>query len=284
MTYRKNTNFVWTDLSSYDTKASRQFYAGVFGWEMYDAGKMPSDPDDTFGMDAVNYHVATTGDKAVAGIFDMPPFFQKIKMPPFWMSYLAVDNIEQVVARAKTVEGVIVDIEPTPFGDGLMALIRDPNGAGFTCYDGPSIDSKGDGSQYGQMVWNELITSDISAVEHFYRHVLGFDVVADNDFYDDNGSIRVKLINQEGEEVAGIQQVDESTRGNKVYWLSFFSVDSVSEFSQRVTAAGGEIISQTQDSAVFYDNTGACFAVTETGASYNDVRPWHRRFLPAFLH
>lgn len=278
MTYRKNTNFVWTDLSSYDTKASCQFYAKVFGWKTYDMGKMEVDNNDQFGMDAVNYHVATVGDKAVAGIFDMPPFFQKIKMPPFWMSYLAVDNIEEVVARAKSIEGVIVDIEPSPFGEGTMALIRDPNGAGFTCYDGPSIDSKGDGSKYGQMVWNELITSDISAVEHFYRYVLGFEVVADNDFQDGYGSTRVKLVNQDGEEVAGIQQVDESIRGNKVYWVPFFSVDSVNEFSKRVQNFGGEIISQDNDSGVFYDNTGACFAVAETGASYQESTPWYRLF------
>lgn len=278
MTYRKNSNFVWTDLSSYDTSASRKFYADVFGWKSYNMGSMPADADDRFGMDKVTYHIAMQGDNPAAGIFDMPPFFQKIKMPPFWMSYLAVDNINAVVARAKSIEGVIVDVEPTPFGEGTMALIRDPMGAGFTCYDGPSIDSKGDGSEYGRMVWNELITADISAVETFYRHVLGFDVVADDDFSNDNGSIRVKLVNQQGEEVAGIQQVDESLRGEKVYWVPFFSVDALDTFSGRVADADGKVISQAHGSGLFYDNTGAAFGVTETGASYRDVRPWYRKF------
>lgn len=38
--YKKDSNFVWTDLSSYDTSKSRSFYEKVFGWATYDIGKM----------------------------------------------------------------------------------------------------------------------------------------------------------------------------------------------------------------------------------------------------
>lgn len=274
MNFRKNSNFVYTDLSSYDTGASRRFYSDVFGWKIYDMGAMSAEPDDRFGMEQVNYHIAMQGDYTVAGIFDMPPFFQKIKMPPFWMSYVSVGDIHAVVARAKSIEGVIVDVKPSPFGEGIMSLIRDPLGAGFTCYEGPSIDSKGDGSEYGRMVWNELITSSISGVETFYREVLGFDLVPDGDF----DGTRVKLFNQEGEEIAGIQQIDASVRGDKVYWVPFFSVDSLDEFTARVNKAGGQMISEENGTALFYDDKGAAFGVTETGADYADVRPWYRMF------
>ena len=273
MTFRANSNFVYTDLSSYDTAASRRFYSEVFGWKFYDLGKASAEEGDGFDMDQVNYHMATQNNHSAAGIFDMPPFFQKINMPPFWMSYLAVDDIEGLVARAKMVEGTTVDVEPTPFGDGVMALIRDPLGAGFTCYEGPSIDSKSDGSDYGRLVWNELFTSSLAKVEGFYWDVLGLKVVSDNQ----SSGVAAKLINPVGEEIAGIQEVDASTRGDKVYWLPFFSVDAISAFKSRVTAAGGQIISDSKDTAIFYDNTGAAFAVTETGASYNNDRPWYRR-------
>ncbi|MEM7561798.1 MAG: VOC family protein [Pseudomonadota bacterium] len=266
-------------MSSYDVDESRAFYKTVLGWKTHNMGTMEAEPDDRFGMDQVRYHVAMLGGNPAAGIFDMPPFFQKIKMPPFWMSYLAVDDIEGVVARAKAIDGVIVDVEPCPFGDGTMSLIRDPRGAGFTCYDGPSIDSKGDGSEYGRMVWNELITESIPKVEQFYREVIGFDLVRDDEF---EGN-RVKLINQVGEEVAGVQEVDESIRSEKVYWVPFFSVDSIESLTSRVNEAGGEIISQNNfggghDSAICYDNTGAAFGVAETGAEYKDVKPWYRSF------
>lgn len=272
-----DTNFVWTDLSSYDTVASNAFYSAVFGWQMHDMGQMPSGPDDPYGMDQVTYHVATLGDRPAAGIFDMPPFFQKIKMRPFWMSYLAVENLGAIVAAAKAMEGVIVDIEPTPFGDGTMALIRDPLGAGFTCYEGPDINSKGDGGEYGRMVWNELITADIASVEPFYRGVLGLDLIEDSDF---QGS-RVKLLNRWGEEIAGIQAVDSSIRSEKVYWVPFFSVDGLEAFSSKLAKAGGQLLTRTdygaaQDSAICFDNTGAAFGVAETGAKPQEQRPWYR--------
>lgn len=274
---KADSNFVWTDLSSYDTAASRAFYAAVFGWEAHDMGRISAGPADQFGMDRVSYHVATIGSEPAAGIFDMPPFFQKIKMPPFWMSYLAVEDIHAVVATAKTIDGAIVDVEPSPFGTGTMALIRDPLGAGFTCYDGPDINSKGDGSEYGRMVWNELITADISAVEQFYRDVLGLDLITDADF----DGTRAKLVNAKGEEIAAIQELDESIRSEKVYWMPFFSVDVLAAFVLKLEKAGGQVMTRTEhgpslDNALCSDNTGAAFGVTETGAQPYDVPPWYR--------
>lgn len=274
---KSDTDFVWTDLSSYDTAASRTFYKAVFGWQCHDMGRMASAPDDQFGMDQVTYHVATIDDLPSAGIFDMPPFFQKIKMPPFWMSYLAVTDIQGVVAAAKRVDGVIVDVEPTPFGDGMMALVRDPLGAGFTCYEGPDINSKDDGSHDGRMVWNELMTADIAAVAGFYSDVIGLELVNDPDF---DGS-RVKLLNGNGTEIAAIQELDESVRSEKVYWMPFFSVNNLGDFSDTLHAAGGQLLPRTEyggghDSAICYDNTGAAFGVAETGAPPIDVSPWYR--------
>ncbi|MEM9330831.1 MAG: VOC family protein [Pseudomonadota bacterium] len=277
--YRTTSNFVWTDLSSYNTAASIKFYEAVFGWDSHDLGRVSSGSDDHFGMNQVTYHIAVLGDRPAAGIYDMPPFFKKIKMPPFWMSYVSVDGIEALVARARGIKGVSIDVEPTPFGDGMMALIRDPLGAGFTCYEGPSIDVKGDGGEYGRMVWNELITESIPAVEPFYRKVLGFDLKRDAEFFGN----RVTLINLAGEEIAGIQEVDASIRSDKVYWMPFFSVDQVDEFNTRVKAAGGTQISTTDlgsglNSALYFDDKGAAFGVAETGAEYRDVRPWYRKY------
>lgn len=272
--FKQDTNFVWADLSSYDTRKARTFYEKVFRWQTYDMGKMAAEPDDRFGMADVSYYVATQDDQPAAGIFDMPPFFQKIKMPSFWMSYLAVDDIEAVVARAKTIEGSIIDVEPTPFGDGMMALIRDPLGAGFTCYDGPSINAKTDGSIYGRMVWNELITSSIPAVSEFYQKVLGLSLIPDDSF----SGKRVKVLNPEGEEIAGIQEVDEALRSKKVYWVPFFSVDSFAEFNSRVEAAGGQPISGGSfgGSALYYDNQEAGFGAAETGTSPKDASWWSK--------
>ncbi|MEM8923018.1 MAG: VOC family protein [Actinomycetota bacterium] len=278
--YKRDTNFVWTDLSTYDRPAALRFYKRLFGWKAYDLGRGDAGGDDPFGMSEVRYHVATIGPTAIAGIFDMPPFFAAIDMPSFWMSYLSVDHLDDVVERARAIEGAVVDVEPTPFGDGTMALIRDPLGAGFTVYEGPSIDGKGDGGRYGQMVWNELITESIVAVEPFYREVVGVDLVE----VDGHGGARATIVNPSGVEIGAVQEVDESIRSDKVYWLPFFSVDTIAEFEKRLVAAGGRLLSTTDDpaggTAMAYDVGGAAFAVAETGAAPGGgVGSWLMSFL-----
>ena len=99
--HKKDSNFVWAELSSYEPKSTMKFYQELFGWKYYDQGLAKQSPNDQFGMSDVKYNIATLGNEAKSGLFDMPAFFKKIKMPPFWMSYLTVDDIDSVVAKAK---------------------------------------------------------------------------------------------------------------------------------------------------------------------------------------
>ena len=85
----------------------------------------------------------------MAGIFDMPAFFCKIKMPSFWMSYLSVGDIQRMVERASKIEGTVIEVGPTQFYKGQIALLRDPAGAYFTVYGGPEWSKRGDGSKSG---------------------------------------------------------------------------------------------------------------------------------------
>ncbi len=270
MRHKRDSNFVWADLSTYSTTKASSFYTQVFDWNIYDQGKAKALKDDRFDMEEVSYHFASIDKDTIAGIFDMPHFFQKIKMPSFWMSYLSVDNIIEVVNKARSFEGSVIDIEPTPFGQGTMALIRDPLGAGFTVYEGPSIDSKGDGSKLGKMVWNELFTESIEKVSEFYTQVFGFKLVADNNFV----GRRAKVYNLNDQEIAGIQEVKESIRTNKVYWIPFFSVNSIEDFIKTVEKANGEFIANLSNSdsfnnAIMYDDQGAAFGVSEISPQYS---------------
>ena len=57
-------------------------------------------------------------------------------MPSFWMSYIQVDSVEETVRIAEQYDAK-VEIKPQPApGGGVFALIRDPAGAGFTCFEG----------------------------------------------------------------------------------------------------------------------------------------------------
>ena len=78
--------FVWADLSTYAPDKSKSFYESVFNWQFHDVG---------------GYSVAMQGSVEIVGLFEMPEFFQKLKMPHFWMSYIAVDDAVRVSEIAR---------------------------------------------------------------------------------------------------------------------------------------------------------------------------------------
>ncbi|MEM9703070.1 MAG: VOC family protein, partial [Planctomycetota bacterium] len=88
-------DFVWADLSTYDPDKSGRFYERVFGWSFHDSG---------------GYFVAFQGSSEVAGLFETPAFFQKIKMPHFWMSYIAVEDATATAEAAKDFDGAKVEL------------------------------------------------------------------------------------------------------------------------------------------------------------------------------
>ena len=137
----KNSNFIWTDLSTFGLESTKDFYTKLFGWQYQDAD---------------GYHTGYEGANPAAGIYQMPEKFQKMGMPSFWMSYISISNIDNVVAQAKQMGG-IVEIEPTDFmRQSKIALIRDPSGAGFTVLEGPDFGGKDTNGAHGRLTWNEL--------------------------------------------------------------------------------------------------------------------------------
>lgn len=107
--------FVWTDLSTFDVREATRFYSKVFGWKFWDQD---------------GYQLARRRSTVLAGVYEMPEPFQSINMPSFWMSYVAVDDVAATVERARQHPQAIIEVESDDFGDGRVALIRDPAGAG----------------------------------------------------------------------------------------------------------------------------------------------------------
>ena len=80
----------WNELATRDVKAAKDYYARICGWT-YD--EMPM-PDGT-------YIVAMLGDKMVGGIFDMASMQGMEQVPPNWMMYLAVDDVDAAAAQTR---------------------------------------------------------------------------------------------------------------------------------------------------------------------------------------
>jgi predicted enzyme related to lactoylglutathione lyase len=105
----------WNELYTRDTAKSGAFYAGLFGWRAKgDAGGY------------TEWHV---GERAVGGMIGIQPEWGP--MPPHWLPYFMVGDVDATVAKAGQLGGGAMmparDIENV----GRFAILRDPQGAHF---------------------------------------------------------------------------------------------------------------------------------------------------------
>ena len=108
----------WNDLRSSDPDAAREFYSSIFGYH-FTAVDMAGPDYTTFSLDAEG---APQG--GIGGMMGMEGF------PSHWIVYLAVPNVDEVVAQTQTHGGQVISPGfDTPYG--RMAALTDPTGASF---------------------------------------------------------------------------------------------------------------------------------------------------------
>ena len=241
-----NNHFIWVDLSTFDISVAKEFYRQCFHWKYQEMNE--------------GYELCLTNQSA-AGLYTMTEKFQDMNMPSFWMSYIHVQDIEQIVREAES-QGAKVEVRPQSGpGGGRIALIRDPSGAGFTCYEGEPIDSKQSG--LGNMVWNELHVSALDQVKSFYEKVFGWSIKATAvaDRYE------IFASPENLKPIAGIQVASNEVKGDKEYWGVYFSVNNLEHAAKSIERAGGEIVTEQplgeHLSILALDSQGAAFYIVE---------------------
>jgi len=109
--------FCWNELATTNLPAAKDFYGKVFGWKFSD-----------HEMGDTTYTMIKTNDQDFGGIWSIPKDQQK-HIPPHWMAYILVANLEESVAKAQK-NGATVVKPATNAGDmGRLAVITDPAGA-----------------------------------------------------------------------------------------------------------------------------------------------------------
>ncbi len=111
--------FAWSECNTPDADAAATFYGKVFGaTHQRLEGDMPT-----------TYYTLHKGESVVAGVLQMNE--QWAGIPPHWMIYLAVADIDASMEQVKTLGGkVVVPAFPTPHG--RISVVNDPQGAAFT--------------------------------------------------------------------------------------------------------------------------------------------------------
>jgi len=108
--------FSWNELNTHNINAAKAFYGEFLGWTI-----------DDMKDSQMEYSIAKTGDAEVAGMMT-PPDVDK-NMPPFWLAYVTVDDVDKRAKRAESLGGKI-HVPPMDIPDvGRFSVIADPEGA-----------------------------------------------------------------------------------------------------------------------------------------------------------
>src|SRR5687767_15008712 len=87
--------FSWADLGTTDQAAARDFYTTLFGWEA---------EENDMG-DGQTYTMLKLNGKTVCALYQQRPEMADQGVPPFWLSYVTVDDADKVTERTKELGG-----------------------------------------------------------------------------------------------------------------------------------------------------------------------------------
>lgn len=113
----KTGEFCWTELATGNVQAAKDFYAKVFGWQFSD-----------LNMGEMTYTMIQNGNKDFGGMWSIPKDKEK-HIPPHWMSYILVENLNDSLEKALKNGATIIKPSTNAGNMGLFAIITDPTGA-----------------------------------------------------------------------------------------------------------------------------------------------------------
>lgn len=121
-------HFSWYDLNTTDWEAARAFYGELFGWT--ESGMMPDSPAGPYWM-----FKSQSGDRSLGGMSAMAA---KMGVPPHWLCYVTVDDLDRALERVQSQGGTVVNGPmEVPGGDRIVHCM-DPQGAAFALHAAPA--------------------------------------------------------------------------------------------------------------------------------------------------
>src|ERR1044072_2788507 len=253
----------WIDLGTPDQDAAAEFYGALFGWSV----EADENAEQTGG-----YRVAMLRDKAIGGVMKLMEEGQ----PPAWSTYIAVEDADASVAKAREAGGTVV-VEPMSVLDyGRMAFIADPTGAFIGLWQPGKNIGAGLVNEPGALSWNELNTRDLDAAKTFYGAVFGW-TFEDKDM-GEAGSYTTILL--DGNPVGRILNIAERGVPEQVpaHWQIYFAVEDTDATIEKAKVSGGSVMVEPIDVpagrfSILIDPHGARFGVVALSGETRENPP-----------
>lgn len=219
--------FVWYELMTSDSKAAREFYHQVVGWETKDAG-----------MSDRSYATLSVGETAVGGVLDISP--QHGETHPMWIGYIGVDDVDGFSDRVEKAGGKVHRKPEDIPNVGRFSVVADPGGAVFALFSGEAQpDSESERmDRPGRFAWRELHAADGPAEFAFYSSLFGWEK---GEAFDMGPMGLYQLFSTGGgSAVGGI--MTKTPEMPATQWLYYVSVEAADPAVERIHQAGGTVL------------------------------------------
>jgi uncharacterized protein len=220
--------FVWYELMTTNTKAATDYYSGVVGWTAKD---MP--------MPGMDYTIFNAGEAGVGGVMALPQMLVDMKIPPHWIGYIAVSDVDAYAKKIADAGGVIHKEPDDIPGVGRFAVAADPGGASFCLFkaaegmQAPEVAP----NAIGHAGWRELYASDLDSAFAFYSNLFGW---TKSEAFDMGPMGVYQLFAWKGTPVGGMMTKPASMP--QAAWGYYFTVDSIDKAADRAKSRGGQVI------------------------------------------
>ena len=231
-------NFVWYELITSDINAAQAFYGSLLGWQFADGGQ----PGHV-------YQLASMNGNNVCGLMPVP---EDTSIPPCWMGYVGVNNVDSAAADISAAGG---SIQMAPFdieNVGRIAFVSDPQGAMFYLMHATSSNDKSGSNSppfaaehpvVGHCAWNELMTSDQTAAMGFYSS--HFSWIKDDNAMDMGDAGSYEFFRHGGHMIAGIMSKPAEVPVS--FWSYYFRVADIDKAVQIIKDNGGHLLAEPME-------------------------------------
>jgi predicted enzyme related to lactoylglutathione lyase len=247
--YRPGT-FSWTDLSTTDQEGAKAFYGELLGWQA----------EDVPVGEGITYTMMSIDGKNVAAVSPLRADQREQGIPPFWMSYVTVDDADAVAARVGELGGTVLAEPFDVLEAGRMAVLQDPQGAVFAIWQPRESIGAELVNAPGALTLNQLNTSDPEAAGRFYSDLFGWQVEpleeVDQPYW---------RISNQGTLNAGMMNLPPDGEAPP-HWLVYFATEDLEASTRHISERGGEVVVPPMPVpagriAVTRDPQGAYFAL-----------------------
>jgi hypothetical protein len=235
-----------------DVEASKSFYSDLLGWS-YDAAPMGEQ----------TYWLIKKGEQHVGGVMSLAAI-KKEGVPPHWMAYVSVPDVDEAAAAVKSGGGMVAAGPMDVPNMGRFAVLGDPQHAYSSAWYSLQGDSEVTGPPgVGTFCWDQLNTTDLDGAKAFYSKVYGW---TDAPFA---GSDEMSVFKAGDTAVASVMKAPE---GVPAHWLSYVVVEDLAASRAKATELGGKVMVESIEVptvgtiAVISDNVGAMIGLFQPPA------------------